>query len=154
QDLRDMILVRDSDGNVRLADVAEIKFDHFKIRNLSFVDGQPVLSLSVRRESGSNVIAIKEGMMAEVARINEDLLNPAGMELELTADDVVYVEASVFNVWKNLILGALLATGIMYLFLRSFRATALGVVGIPICTIAAFLGLLVAGRTINVISLA
>ncbi|HEV8078852.1 MAG TPA: efflux RND transporter permease subunit, partial [Marinobacter sp.] len=42
----------------------------------------------------------------------------------------------------------------MYLFLRSFRATALGVVGIPICTIAAFIGLLIAGRTINVISLA
>lgn len=154
EDLRELILIRDSDGIVRLSQVADVKFDHFKIRNLSFVDGQPVLSLSVRRESGSNVIAIKEAMMEEVARINEDILHPEGMELELTADDVVYVEASVFNVWKNLVLGALLATAIMYLFLRSFRATALGVVGIPICTIAAFLGLLVAGRTINVISLA
>ncbi len=92
--------------------------------------------------------------MEELELINKELLNPEGMELALTADDVVYVEASVFNVWKNLILGALLATGVMYLFLRSFRATALGVVGIPICTIAAFLGLLLAGRTINVISLA
>jgi multidrug efflux pump subunit AcrB len=42
----------------------------------------------------------------------------------------------------------------MYLFLRSARATAVGVIGIPICTIAAFIGLLVADRTINVISLA
>ena len=42
----------------------------------------------------------------------------------------------------------------MYLFLRSSRATLVGVMGIPICVIVAFLGLLLAGRTINVISLA
>ena len=51
-------------------------------------------------------------------------------------------------------IGALLATGVMFVFLRSLPATLVGVVGIPICTIAAFLGLLMAGRTINVISLA
>ncbi|NND60938.1 MAG: efflux RND transporter permease subunit, partial [Gammaproteobacteria bacterium] len=64
------------------------------------------------------------------------------------------VEASVRNVWINLSLGALFATLVMFLFLKSARATAVGVIGIPICTIAAFIGLLAAGRTINVISLA
>ncbi|GAB3019301.1 efflux RND transporter permease subunit [Bowmanella dokdonensis] len=154
QEIRQLIVSRQGDSLVRLGDVAEVVLDHFKIREASYVNGQPVISLSVRRESGSNVIAIKGAMMEEVGRINRQMLEPRGMELELPADDVVYVEDSVFNVWKNLILGALLATGIMYLFLRSFRATALGVVGIPVCTIAAFLGLLLAGRTINVISLA
>ncbi|ALS97443.1 efflux RND transporter permease subunit [Lacimicrobium alkaliphilum] len=154
EDIRQLILRREGDSIVRLEDVAEVELDHYKISSLSFVDNQPVISLSVRRESGSNVIDIKQAMLAEVEVINQDLLNPQGMELALTADDVVYVQDSVFNVWKNLILGALLATLIMFLFLRSFKATALGVVGIPICTIAAFLGLLLAGRTINVISLA
>jgi multidrug efflux pump subunit AcrB len=51
-------------------------------------------------------------------------------------------------------LGAALATLIMFLFLRSPSATFIGVLGIPICVIVAFLGLLLAGRTINVISLA
>ncbi|MDF2176742.1 efflux RND transporter permease subunit [Aliiglaciecola sp. CAU 1673] len=154
EDIRKLILVREGDSLVRLGDVATVTLDHFKIRQASSVNGKPVISLSVRRESGSNVITIKEAMMQEVALINSELLGPRGMVLELTADDVVYVEDSVFNVWKNLALGALLATVVMFLFLRSFRATALGVVGIPICTIAAFLGLLLAGRTINVISLA
>jgi multidrug efflux pump subunit AcrB len=154
EDIRQLILRREGDSIVRLEDVAEVELDHYKISSLSFVDNQPVISLSVRRESGSNVIDIKQAMLAEVNRINQELLNPQGMQLALTADDVVYVQDSVFNVWKNLILGALLATLIMFLFLRSFKATALGVVGIPICTIAAFLGLLLAGRTINVISLA
>ena len=76
------------------------------------------------------------------------------MEIKLIAEDVGYVEASVRNVWTNLGIGAVLATLVMYLFLRSGRATAVGVIGIPLCTIAAFIGLLATGRTINVISLA
>jgi len=154
EDLRDLIIARSGDSITRLSDVAEVRLDHFKIRQTSYVNTRPVIGLSVRREAGSNVIAIKEAMMQEIERINQELLMPEGMILERTADDVVYVRDSIINVWKNLLLGALLATGVMYLFLRSFRATALGVVGIPICTIAAFIGLLLAGRTINVISLA
>ena len=59
-------------------------------------------------------------------------------QLGLIAEDAGYVEASVRNVWFNLSLGAGLATLVMYLFLRSLRATAMGVIGIPICAIAAF----------------
>ncbi|MBL4835607.1 MAG: efflux RND transporter permease subunit [Pseudomonas sp.] len=153
-DMRAMVIKREGDSIVRLGQVAQISLDHFSLTDRSFVNGDPVISLSVRRQSGSNVIQIKEDMLQEVELINTELLNPQGMRLELSADDVVYVQASVFNVWKNLILGALLSTLIMYLFLRSFRATLLGVLGIPICTIAAFLGLMLFGRTVNVISLA
>ena len=76
------------------------------------------------------------------------------MRLTLNADDVGYVQESIANVWTNLTIGAVLATLVMFLFLRSARATGLGIIGIPICTIAAFIGLVLAGRTVNVISLA
>jgi multidrug efflux pump subunit AcrB len=153
-DLANLILDRRGDRILRLSDVAEIDQDHYEIREKSFVDAQPVLSLSVRRIGGSNVINIKERMMATVAELNEEVLRPAGMEIRRTADDVVYVRASIVNVWTNLGIGAVFATLVMFLFLRSVRGTAVGVVGIPICTIAAFLGLLLTDRTINVISLA
>ncbi|MDX1648426.1 MAG: efflux RND transporter permease subunit [Myxococcota bacterium] len=154
EDLEQLVLARRGDGVIRLGQVADVELDHFELRDFSTVNGAPVISLSVRRELGSNVLAIKDAMMAEVEAINREVLRPAGMELALTADDVTYVRASIRNVWKNLAIGACLATAVMFLFLRSVRATAVGVVGIPICTIAAFLGLLVAGRTVNVISLA
>lgn len=152
--LEELILERRGDTLIRLGDVAEVELGHFEIRSLSFVNGDPVLNLSVRRETGSNVIDIKYAMLETVETINRDVLRPAGMEMALTSDDAAYVEASVRNVWLNLGLGAVFATLVMFLFLRSGRATAVGVLGIPICTIAAFLGLLAAGRTINVISLA
>ncbi|MGI1677287.1 MAG: efflux RND transporter permease subunit [Cellvibrionaceae bacterium] len=154
EELPQLILAQRGNSVIRLGDVADIETDHFKITNESIINGNPVIAISVRRETGSNVLQIKEAMMKQVDKVNIDVLNPAGMELLWTADDVVYVEASVRNVWKNLILGAVFATLVMFIFLRSMRTTFIGVVGIPICTIAAFLGLLIAGRTINVISLA
>jgi multidrug efflux pump subunit AcrB len=154
QELEDMILARRGDSLIRLRDVAEVQMSHYELRNVSSSNGRPTMSISVDREPGSNVIDIKRALLPVVDEINAQVLGPAGMEMSLTSDDVRYVQSSVANVWQNLGLGALLATLVMYAFLRSGRATLVGVIGIPICTIAAFLGLLAAGRTINVISLA
>jgi multidrug efflux pump subunit AcrB len=154
QELRDLILVRRGDSLIRLGDVAEVRLDHYELSRFSYTDGEPVIGLSVRRQAGSNVIDIKEQLMLEMEQVNRDILNPAGMFMRLIADDVGYVQASVQNVWTNLSIGAVLASLVMFLFLRSGRATLVGVIGIPVCTIAGFIGLLIAGRTINVISLA
>ena len=154
QELRDLILVHRGDSLIRLGDVAEVRLDHYELSRISYTDGDPVIGLSVRRQAGSNVIDIKEKLMVEVEQINHDILKPAGMFMRLIADDVGYVQASVTNVWTNLSIGAILASLVMFLFLRSGKATLVGVMGIPICTIAGFIGLLIAGRTINVISLA
>lgn len=154
ESLEELVLDRSGDAITRLGDVAEVRLDHYEIQSKSYVNGNPVLSLSVRRETGSNVIAIKKAMLPVMDAINREVLEPAGMQLTLNADDVGYVQASIANVWTNLVIGAVLATLVMFLFLRSVRTTALGVIGIPISTIAAFIGLAIAGRTVNVISLA
>uniref|UniRef100_UPI0037C899F1 efflux RND transporter permease subunit n=1 Tax=Rheinheimera sp. TaxID=1869214 RepID=UPI0037C899F1 len=153
-ELENLILSQQGDMQVRLKDVASIELDHFEVRDLAYTDGERTLGLSVRREPGSNVIDIKQQMMQIVAQINRDMLAANGLQLTLISDDVRYVEDSVANVWTNLALGAMLATLVLFLFLRSGPATLVGVMGVPICTIAAFLGLLAFGRTINVISLA
>jgi multidrug efflux pump subunit AcrB len=154
ESLENLVLERSGDAITRLGDIAEVRLDHYEIQAKSYVDGKPVLSLSVRRETGSNVIAIKKAMLPVMDAINRDVLEPAGMLLTLNADDVGYVQASIANVWTNLVIGAVLATLVMFLFMRSARTTVLGVMGIPFCTIAAFIGLVAAGRTVNVISLA
>lgn len=154
QALQELILDRRGDSIIRLGDVARIQIDHAELQRISFTDGAPVIGLSVRRQPGSNVISIKKALLKQMAAVNEELLNPAGMYMRLIADDVGYVQESIKNVWQNLTIGALLASLVMYLFLRSGRATLVGVMGIPVCTIAAFIGLLWTGRTVNVISLA
>lgn len=153
-ELENLIIARLGNANVYLKDVAEVSLDHFETRGMSFSDGERNLSLSVRRESGSNVISIKKQLLPIVDELNQTLLVQNGLRLSLTGDDVQYVSSSLENVWFNLGLGALLATLVMFYFLRSARSTLIGVMGIPICTIAAFLALMLFERTINVISLA
>ena len=153
-ELENLIIARLGEANVYLKDVADVSLDHFETRGMSFTDGERNLSLSVRRESGSNVISIKKQLLPIVDELNRTLLLQNGLSLVLTGDDVQYVSSSLENVWFNLGLGALLATLVMFYFLRSARSTLIGVMGIPICTIAAFLALMAFGRTINVISLA
>ena len=152
--LENLIIDRRGDTLIRLGELAAVELDHSEVRRLAFLNGDPIISLRVSREAGSNVIDTKYAMLHAVEQVRRDVLQPAGMTISLMSEDAGYVEASVRNVWLNLSLGAVFATAVMFLFLRSVRATALGVIGIPICTIAAFIGLLLAGRTINVISLA
>ena len=154
EDLEKVIIDHRGDALIRLSEVAEIRLGHFEISRYSYTNGDPAIGMSVRRQAGSNVIDIKRKMMREVDSINEEILTPAGMQMFLIADDVGYVEASIYNVWTNLLIGAFLASLVMFLFLRTARATIIGIMGIPICAIAAFIGLILAGRTINVISLA
>lgn len=153
-ELENLIISRRDDVSVLLKDVATVELDHFETRGISFNNSERTISLSVRRESGSNVLAIKDAMLPLVDEINAQLLRQNGLELALTSDDVKYVKSSLQNVWLNLALGALLATLVMYFFLRSGKATLVGVLGIPLCTIAAFFALMMFDRTINVISLA
>ena len=150
----DLIVAQRGDSIIRLRDVATVELTHYELRDLSLFNGLPSLNVSIDREPGSNVIAIKRALLPVMDEINDEVLRPAGMEMSLNTDDARYVEHSVANVWQNLGLGALLATLVMFLFLRSAKATLVGVIGIPICTVAAFIGLMAAGRTINVISLA
>ena len=152
--LENLIISDRGEAKVLLKDVASVELDHFETRGISFNNSERTISLSVRRESGSNVLAIKAAMLPLVEEINQQLLQQNGLVLALTSDDVKYVKSSLENVWVNLALGAMLATLVMYFFLRSGKATLVGVLGIPLCTIAAFFALMLFDRTINVISLA
>jgi multidrug efflux pump subunit AcrB len=154
EEMENLILIRRGDAITRLRDVATVRLDHFEISSRSYTNGEPNVRLSLRRQIASNVIEIKEAVLPAVEQINLDILKPAGLRMSLTNDDVRYVESAVQNVWQNILIGAALASIILYLFLRSASATLIGMTGMPVCTVASFLGLLLMGRTINVISLA
>jgi len=154
EDLRSIILKKSGDSVTTLGDVSNIELGLYEARTLSYQESLPSIFASVSRETGTNVIEIRDAMREAVEEINRDILDPVGLLLYKTSDDVRYVEASISNVWRNLILGAIAATIVLWLFLRSVPGTFLCVLGIPVCTIASFIGLFMAGRTINVISLA
>ena len=120
EDLSELILARRGDSLIRLGDVAEVQLGPLRAE-------PPVLH---RRRAGHRPVGAARGRLQrhrhQATRcsrrwkhINRDVLKPAGMVMRLIADDVGYVEASLGNVWTNLAIGAVLASLVMFLFLRS-----------------------------------
>lgn len=138
---------------IYLRDVGYAELGYAEVQWITQVNGEKVISLSIKRQLGSNVIKVMDGVMATVERLNATLLHDQGLMMRLNSEDVQYVRDAIVVVGQNLLIGGLLATFILFLFLRALPATLIGALGIPVCTIAAFLGLLLLGRTINVISL-
>ncbi len=154
REIEELVIARRGSSLVRLRDVGDVEFTHAEIRNYAYTRSNPMIGMRLRKEVGANVVEVKAGVMAAIEELNGGILAERGLTVELGSDDVVYVVEAVGVVWRNLLIGAALATLVLFVFLRSLGATAIGAIGIPICTIAAFLGLLLTGRTINVISLA
>jgi multidrug efflux pump subunit AcrB len=152
-ELEDLVIARRSGALTRLRDVGYAEIDHFEQRRFSYTNGEPNIQLGVKRQPGSNVIEILDDVLARVEELNEGVLKRAGIRVRAHGDDVEYVKEAIQTVRQNLMIGAVLAVLVLYLFLRSTSATLIGALGIPVCSISAFFGLLIMGRTINVISL-
>jgi HAE1 family hydrophobic/amphiphilic exporter-1 len=141
---------------VYVGDVAEVGIG-FK-RQVSFVrsQGQDVMALNAKRETGTNVIQVMDNLQARIDAVNAEVLGPRGWGLELfqVYDQTVYVRRSIDNAGVDLVLGAFLAALVLFLTLRSIGATLVVAVSIPISVIGTFLGLALTGRNLNVISMA
>ena len=154
EEIENTIIAKRDGALVHLKDVGEAVLDHAEVVRVSSFNGGPSISMSIKRQMGSNVIEVMDRVTETVAELNAGLLKERGLRITWSSDDVMYVREAIAIVRKNLLLGSVLASGVLFAFLRSFSTTFLGALGIPICTIASFLGLLLTGRTINVISLA
>ena len=152
--IADTIVAHRDGAPVYLRDVGSVELTHEEIRTASRYGGVAKIGLSVKKQRGQNVIEVQRNVEAVVAELNATVLADRGLVMNLMHSDVRYVREAVRVVSQNLVAGGLLAVGVLLLFLRSPASTFIGALGIPVCTIAAFLGLLVAGRSINVISLA
>jgi multidrug efflux pump subunit AcrB len=154
EEVNQLIVAEREGGFIRLADVGHAELGQSETRAARFTRGDTAMFMAVRKQVGANIIEVFDGIQAAVAELNAGIVRDRGMVIVANQDDVRYIRASVRTVVKNLLIGALLAVLVLRLFLKSWPATLIGAVGIPICVLAGFLGLALTGRTINVFSLA
>jgi HAE1 family hydrophobic/amphiphilic exporter-1 len=157
QQIKDTVVGWSSAGApVYVSDVADVGIGYK--RQVSFVrsEGEDVLALNAKRETGTNVLQVMENLKRQIAKVNREVLAPRGWGLELhqVYDQTIYVERAVDQAKDDLILGAILATGVLFLTLRSLGATLVVAISIPISVIGTFLGMALTGRNLNVISMA
>jgi len=155
QEMERIVVAAGADGTpIALGDVATVRLDLRKASGVAFSDDRPSLVMLVRREAGSNVLEVTREIRASVADLDERLFEPEGLQLEVLSDQVDYIEGSLTQVQTNLLIGAALAVVVLFLFLRSFGASAIISLAIPICVFGTALGMTLLGRSLNVVSLA
>ncbi|MCA9242858.1 MAG: efflux RND transporter permease subunit [Phycisphaerales bacterium] len=155
-EVMDTVIAYTGGGPVYIKDVADVELTFDKQRSFVRSKGQYVLALPVRRQVGSNVIEVMNGVRDAINRCNTELLLPRNMRLELTQvyDETTYIFDSIGMIVSNLFYGGALAVVVLLLFLRNWRATVVVALSIPISVIGTFIVLWVTGRTLNVIALA
>jgi hydrophobic/amphiphilic exporter-1 (mainly G- bacteria), HAE1 family len=141
-------------ARVTVADVAEVEFTHkeprARIRNL----GDPSLAVRATRETGANVIETMEGLRNTVAELTAGPIADAGLQLSQVYDETIYIDSAIELVQQNIYVGGALAALMLLLFLRSWRATLVVALAIPVSVIGSFVAMAALGRSLNVISLA
>lgn len=139
---------------VRLSDVAVVEARPPDKLNYSHQNGNPAIGLQLLRAPGANVLRTLDEAKRVVAELRDGPLRERGLGIEQSFDASVFITRAVNLLIENLVVGALLALVCVWWFMRNVRATVIIATTIPICLLATFCALHLAGRSINVISLA
>ncbi len=141
-------------ARVTVADVAEVRFAYKDpVANIRLL-GESALAFNAERETGANVIETMKGIDLAVKELNEALVPRQGLKLRQVYDETIYINSSVDLVQQNIWVGGTLAAIVLLLFLRSWRATLIVSLAIPVSVIGSFVAMAALGRSLNVISLA
>ena len=101
EEIEKLVIGRQGDAFIRLSDVGYAELSNFEVRSYSYVNGQPTISVGIKRQIGANVVEVMDAVVAEVAELNKSLLPAHGIQMNLNSDDVRYVRASVKNVRRK-----------------------------------------------------
>ena len=151
EDFQQVVVKRNGDELVRLAQVATIEDGFAEINGLSMRSNQPNVGISIIRSRDASTVALSKKVHEEVKEIRKTL--PAGTELEITEDGGEDAQSSLNNVIEALVLGGGLTIFVVYVFLNSWRSTLITALSLPTSVIAAFIGVWLCGFTLNFMTL-
>jgi hydrophobe/amphiphile efflux-1 (HAE1) family protein len=143
----DIVVRQQATNPVRISDVATVSDTIADPDSAAVRDGEAAIVLAVRKQSGSNTVAVVDAARAAVDEIAVGL--PEGVRLDIVRDNSEVIRTAADLVLEHLILGALLAAVVVLVFLGSLRSTVIAAVSIPISIVGTFALMKVAGFTIN-----
>ena len=132
----DLVVANIGNSPVRIRDIGYAEDGHKEQRTFATYDGTPAVAIELRRQSGANTIEVINNVKARLDRVRQ--LLPTGVRLDVVQDQSRYIEAAFHEVQLHLILGAILASLVVLLFMRNWRATVIAAVAIPASIIATF----------------
>ncbi len=146
------LIIRETNNYpIRMGDVGRAEIGAQDDRNAVRVNGRPAVGMGVVKQSTANTLSVARQVKDMIPKIQADL--PQGMELQIAFDSAVFIEKAIEAVYRAMLEALALVVAVIFLFLRSGRATLIPFVTIPVSLVGAFIFLYAFGFSINILTL-
>ena len=136
---------------IRLGEVARVEIGPEDERSGLRANGKTAVGVGILRQSTGNTLSVAKGAKDEMKRLQENF--PDGIDVLVGYDESVFIEQSIFEVYHALAIGIGLVIGVIFVFLRSWRATIIPTIAIPVSVIGSFTVIAALGYSLNVLTL-
>ncbi|HEX8738206.1 MAG TPA: efflux RND transporter permease subunit, partial [Pyrinomonadaceae bacterium] len=136
---------------VRVKDLGYVEDGAEEVRTEARLNGQPAVTLIVSKQSGQNTVAVAHELKARLNEVIPTL--PKGYSVRIIGDNSIFIENSLHAIEEHLIVGALLAAVVVFLFLWNLRTTFIAALAIPTSIVSTFALMYAMGYTLNSITM-
>jgi multidrug efflux pump len=136
---------------IRISDVARVEQGPLSERTSTRLNGREAITLGVIRNATANPLDLSAAVRKMIPKIKENL--PPGIEIEIANDNSVFIDRSIKAVFDTIIEAMVLVALVIFLFLRTFRASIIPLVTIPVCLIGTFALMALCGFTVNTLTM-
>jgi len=151
-DYKDLIVTVTTNGApIRLADVADVQDSVENVRTGGFLNAKPAILLIILRQPGANIIDTVDRVKAALPSLKASI--PAGINMDVVLDRTTTIRASVREIERTLLIAIALVILVVFIFLRSPRATLIPAVVVPVSLIATFGVMYLFGYSVDNLSL-
>ncbi|MDO9427450.1 MAG: efflux RND transporter permease subunit [Methylobacterium sp.] len=150
-DYRDIVVAYRNGAAVRLTDVGKVVDSVEDKRNLGLVNGKPGVILFIYKQPASNVVDTIDGLKRAIPQVKAAL--PGDIDLMVTGDRSATIRASLAETQETLLIAVVLVIFVVFVFLRSGRATLIPAVAVPISIVGTFSAMYLLDYSLNILSL-
>jgi len=147
----DIVIAVVDGAPIRIRDIGVAEDGTREQRSASRLNGQPAVTLEIRRQSGANTVKVIEEVKANLEILRHQL--PPGVTLEVIRDQSRYIHAALHEINVHLILGSILASLVVLAFMRSWRSTVIAAIAIPTSVISTFAVMWALDFTLNSVTM-
>ncbi len=151
QEFANIIVSQDKDNPVRLGDVAQVEVGAQDERSTARFNGKPAVGLGIVKQSKASTLDVCKAVRGSLPDLEK--LIPTGMRLDVAYDSSTFIQNSIHEVAQTILIAMILVVLVVYFFLKSFRATLVPAVAIPVSIIGTFAVAYFMGFTINILTL-
>jgi HAE1 family hydrophobic/amphiphilic exporter-1 len=151
-DIAETVVARLGGADIRLMDIADVSLAYPDESTSVFINGENGVYVAVYKQSGSNSVSVADNVYAKLKEIQSIL--PRDVKLEVTADSTTQIRDMINELVNSALTGAVLAIGILFIFLRNIKSTVIIGISIPFSILVTLLVMNLAGLTLNMLTMA